>query len=404
MGTISSELTTFKSSLEGSLGSMTSACSDIKSKLSELTNANSTVSSGISTYYNSTNSSTALTMFSTINDICSSITSSLDGTVQGAISEAQAIIDLVTELENINKEIETQQSIVNSNSGDTDDAKSKRSSAQSIINSKNSEFNTKHEQAKSKLAALKAKDSSLGTSSGSSSSSSPDTSTLTYGTFELKKFTTSEGKEIEYYIYVPNYGKKVDGLSVMLYMHGGSARGTSKQGWLNYGLTNKIYKKELTPSGIVIMPFIRNFERDNIEQSLKELTDSVVKQYNANPKKVAISGHSYGGITAYRMINKYPNYFSCCIPISGSYEVTSAFKNMKVWSFNGTYEGGQSNTGYKKCAAAVDEINKIGGKAYLTPIKTGHAGTNKDTYAKEYQSPEGEMINPLEWAFKQERA
>ena len=403
MGTISSELTTFKSSLEGSLGTMSSACSDIKSKLSELTNTNTTVSSGISTYYNSTNSSTALMMFSTINDICSSITSSLDGTVQGAISDAQAIIDLVTELENINKEIEKQQSIVNSNSGDTDEARSKRSSAQSIISSKNSEFNTKHEQALSKLAALKAKDSSLSSSSGSSSSS-PDTSTLTYGTFELKKFTTSEGKEIEYYIYVPNYGKKVDGLSVMLYMHGGSARGTSKQGWLNYGLTNKIYKKELTPSGIVIMPFIRNFERDNIEQSLKELTDSVVKQYNANPKKIAVSGHSYGGITAYRMVAKYPNYFSCCIPISGSYTVTDAFKNLKVWSFNGTYEGGSSNTGYKKCAAAVDEINKIGGHAYLTAIKTGHAGTNKDTYAKEYQSPEGEMINPLEWAFKQERA
>jgi hypothetical protein len=78
---------------------------------------------------------------------------------------------------------------------------------------------------------------------------------------------------------------------------------------------------------------------------------------------------------------------------------------MKVWSFNGTYENVSTlNTGYKKCAAAVDAINKIGGKAYLTPIKTGHAGTNKETYAKEYQSPEGEMINPLEWAFKQERA
>ena len=404
MGTISSELTTFKSTVESGLGSMSNACTTIKSKMQELSNCNSTVSSGISTYYNSTNSQTALMMFSTINDICNSVSNSIDSTVSSAISEAQAIIDLVTELEEINKEIEKQQSIVNSSTGDDDASKSRKSSAQSVINSKNSEFNTKHADALSKLSALKSKDSSLNVSGGTTTGEAPDTSTLTYGTFELKKFTTSEGKEIEYYIYVPNYGKQVDGLSVMLYMHGGSARGTSKEGWLNYGLTNKIYKKELTPSGIVIMPFIRNFERDNIEQSLKELTDSVVKQYNANPKKVAISGHSYGGITAYRMINKYPGYFSCCIPISGSEKVTDAFKGMKVWSFNGTYESGSSNTGYKKCENAVNEINQIGGKAYITALKTWHAGTNKDTYAKEYQSPDGEMINPLEWAFKQERA
>ena len=77
---------------------------------------------------------------------------------------------------------------------------------------------------------------------------------------------------------------------------------------------------------------------------------------------------------------------------------------MKVWSFNGTYENGTSWTSYQHGQNAVKAINEIGGEAYLTPLKTGHAGTNKDTYGHKYMSPDGIEENPLDWAFRQEKA
>ena len=52
---------------------------------------------------------------------------------------------------------------------------------------------------------------------------------------------------------------------------------------------------------------------------------------------------------------------------------------------------------------AVNQINQIG-QALITILKTGHAGTNKDTYGNTYMSPDGLQENPLDWAFRQSRA
>ena len=59
---------------------------------------------------------------------------------------------------------------------------------------------------------------------------------------------------------------------------------------------------------------------------------------------------------------------------------------------------------YNSCATAVNQINEIGGYAKFTPLTTGHPGTNAQTYANEYESPDGIEENPLDWAYRQEKA
>ena len=403
MGEIASELKTFKSTVEPGIGQMSSMCTTIIDKVTQLSSSTTTASSEIDSCYNSSRKNSVMSKLSKVKQICTNISNSVSSDLQGTISEAKALIELIDELEKINREIEEQEAIVKSNSGDTPEETSRRNSAQSIINQKNTQFDQKHNEAKTKLASLKSKDSSLQVEFVPVSAG-PDPDKLKYGTFEQRQFTASNGLTIKYWLYVPNYGEEVEGLPCMLYMHGGSThQSVSYEKGVQYGLGSKLAKQEITPSGVVIVPCVEDFTDRGIV-ALKELTDSVVDEQKCDQDRVSVSGHSYGGITSYKLINKYPGYFSCCVPISGRAEVTDAFKDMKVWSFNGTYETSASWTSYNSSVNACNEINKVGGEATLTPIKTGHAGTNKLVYEEERLSPDGIVENPIEWAFRQERA
>ena len=404
--TIPQELKDFKTNVSPSLGTMNQTCTTLTEKLSEVITATDAAKSGVDSNYNSTNKESILASFASISEVYNKIKTSISSDLQQMLTESQAIIDLVTELEKLIEEIEKKEKEISNEYNKDTPSYSAISAARDVISQKEKEFDTKSNEATTKLAALKAKDSSLSFVSefsqpADSGASSQIPGNLQYGSCELKTFTDSQGHTISYYLYLPSYGgQMVENLPVMLYMHGGSSKGTSKDSWKISGLTRMINGQQITPSGIVIMPYIKNFEGSNVEQTLKELTDSVVSQYKADKNRISISGHSYGGITTYRMINKYPNYFSAAVPISGSYEVTSAFQDVKVWAFNGTKESGKS-TGVKAAQKAVNNINAVGGQGFLTLIKANHAQMNQNTYKNTYTSPDGEEINPLEWAFKQ---
>ena len=227
--------------------------------------------------------------------------------------------------------------------------------------------------------------------------------TPTFGSFVEQSYKASNGLEIKYYLYTPNYnGQNVSGLPVMLYMHGGGSD-NSYSNLLARGLSKSLKEQTINPSGICVIPFIRNFSDKRTIPALKEMLDNVVKTTNADPNRISISGHSNGGITTYRMINAYPNYFSAAIPISGFEKVTDAFKNTKVWAFNGEYDHGTltSNSG---AAKAVNQINSIGGSATLyTYAGAGHGYVQDYTYQRTFMSPDGKEESPLEWAFRQRK-
>ena len=59
---------------------------------------------------------------------------------------------------------------------------------------------------------------------------------------------------------------------------------------------------------------------------------------------------------------------------------------------------------FGKVVAYDGGVNSLGGEAIFTDIHGGHSDANRDVYNQEHESPDGEMINPIEWAFRQERA
>ena len=227
---------------------------------------------------------------------------------------------------------------------------------------------------------------------------------LKYGSYKQYKFTASNGLTITYDLYLPDYGQEVDGLPTMMYMHGGGAN-NSISSLNSHGLSMYVDKKKITPEGIVIIPFIKNFtDRRNL-QALKELTDSVVKNNHGDPNKISVSGHSYGAITTYRLINKYPNYYAAAIPISGWDKVNEGVVGTKVWAFHGAKDAPHGNCSASGQKSVVKQIQSYGGTATIHIYENrGHGYTQDDTYSgATYVSPDGTTVTPLEWAFRQSR-
>ena len=404
MGEISSSLKDFKTCVGPQLDSMNSFYDKLQEKIKEITDTTTKVRSSFEGYYKSTNQTAVIARFDRINQIYSKISTSVNTDLRSMISDSKTLINLIKELEDINEEIKKQQSIINSNKNDEEKQNIVRN-ANNMITTKNAQFISTHTQALDKLNALKAKDASLSfVEEFSINANEPDLEDLQYGSLELKEFKASNGEVVDYYIYVPDYGKDVTNLPAMLYMHGGNThQDIASEAALKKGLGNLLANKEVTPSGILVVPVMRNFD-DNGVKAVKELMDDVVQTYDIDTDRISVSGHSYGGITAYKLVNEYPNYFSCVVPISGSEKVTSAFNGVKVWSFNGAGEVAEGNTSFYSGKRAVKEVNDAGGEASQTALKSSHGDTDKETYANKYLSPDGIVENPLEWAFRQVKA
>ncbi len=222
---------------------------------------------------------------------------------------------------------------------------------------------------------------------------------LKYGSYELTEFTASNGLTIKYWIYKPDYGDtEVTGIPTIMYIHGG-ADDNSMSTINSYGLPKYVSNKDVTPEGLVIVPFIENFSDSRNLEALKELTDYEVGENKGDTNKISISGHSNGAKTTYQMINKYPDYYAAAVPISGSMPITSN-TSTEIWGFGGEYDHGDMS-GTARQQSIVDNYVSNGGTGKVQVLdRRGHSYTQDDTYnGTKYTTPEGEEMTALEWAY-----
>lgn len=282
-----------------------------------------------------------------------------------------------------------------------------------------SQYESQLQELKQKIeAALAGVGGSVIASSSSDASVAVDSTggaTASYGSFTRESFTASNGISIDYLIYRPSYNGSTDvsGLPVHMYMTGASMKSTGDHIMTDAGLGKLLNEKNITPSGIVIVPYVPSgveYENKNYRKALAELPVAVCKQNNGDTNRISLSGHSYGAITAYNLVNENPGVFSAIVPVSGSKPPTEAFKNVKVWAFHGQQDNPGNNTDYRKAVKNVDAIQAMGGTAtlhtYTDYPNCYHSHTHDYTFSNSFDDPDKddqEEINPLEWAFKQRK-
>lgn len=405
MGMIPQDLVTFKSEVQESLGSMNSKMEEMINKIDQVTRATEVAQDGFNSNYNSANKASILTSFSSITKTFNEIKTDLNTNLSKMLSKSKEIIDKVTKLEEINAEIEEQKSIINTENSKKEPSQSIISNAWTIINAKNNEFEQEKNDAEQMLKDLKEMDSSFKIKLEESNST--ELPTVTSGTFQKNTFTASNGVKVSYYIYTPNV-ESTKGLPINMYIHGSGEVGG---GVLNQGLAKQINTKEVVPQGIIICPQIteqRDYYNPHYQRALVELTHEVVKTYQADPDRISLSGHSAGAIMNYNLVKAYPGYFSAMVPISGGEYLDgadlSSFKDIKVWAFHGDRDSHTERAGYNNVVnRTIAPLKNAGFDAELTTLTGKGHGIQNSIFNATYQNSDGEIINPLVWAFQQSK-
>lgn len=403
---IDQELISFKTKVEPSLGNMNNTKSLLVSKLTNLSNAATSVKSSIDNVYNSENKALILSKFDDINSVYAKISSSVDGDLGNILGKAESLVSLVSQLETLRNEIATDEYIV----GHADNYKaSEVSAARASINSNTSQFNSKHQEALTVLSTLKGMDASLGFTSSSSTSTasgSYNNGQIVGRTFERRTFVSSKGVKMDYYIYIPKYATDVKKLPVHVYLHGGGGTGGIK-----YSLP-KMINKGLDVNGIVISPLSTSGQwlNEDLEDAVVELTKQVVESYDADSNRISLSGHSNGANGGYRILSRYPDYFSAFVPISGQpkYMVTAKdpnrwtdIKDVQIWAFHSKND---NLIGYKWPLSILEQTKEEGLDNFElhTFNSAGH-----DIYYKvfgEKFEKNGKEWSVLDWCFAQSKS
>jgi len=399
MAEIYQELINFKNDVKDNIGDMNSMCSTLSEKIASLSTETTSAKASLDGSYQSVNKSTVLSNMEKMIKVLSDLEATVKSDLKGMIDKADNLVSLIGELEELKAKIDSENARANNMSLSEEE----RNSARSAANTDNGDFNKKHENAMDALNAMKGMGADFSFTIAYTPTSDPDPSEIVSTSFELKPtFVASNGIELDYYLYVPEYGREVTNLAQFNYMHGGgSNRGLKNEDAIRYGLGNALATGKYKPGCVVCIPVVREFNKAGY-QALHELYMYVAKEYNTDPERQSIGGHSYGGIAASEIVNTHPGVYSGCVTLSGFDEnVTQAFQNTPTLLITGKGENVSGNTGTYHSNKVAEEIKKMGGKANSTTIPGGHEKTNSDGFFTKVMTPDGEEEYPLDWVTKQ---
>jgi predicted peptidase len=190
-------------------------------------------------------------------------------------------------------------------------------------------------------------------------------------TFE-KTITKTVG--CKYLLYLPEgYGrKKQQQWPMILFLHGAGERGDNLEKLKLHGLP-KIVENEKDFGFIVVSPQCpRGQWWPSETETLINLLDDIVSQYDVDTERIYLTGLSMGGFGTWTLACEHPKRFAAIAPICGGYEpfMAGKLKDIPVWAFHGAKD---KIVLLKRSEEMVDAVNSREGNAKLTVYpEAGH--------------------------------
>lgn len=180
-----------------------------------------------------------------------------------------------------------------------------------------------------------------------------------------------------YWLYTP-VGAKQEQLPLIVYLHGGSGKGsdlqriTSADGFPQYLQTGKLGDVR----AYVICPQCPESARgwQEAAEQVFALIDSVCARYPIDANRIILTGHSMGGTGTWALAALAPQRFSCIVPMSGSVALTrrnqQALSKLPIWAFVASDDRVVDPSSSADC---VSRLNAAGAQARLTVFEgAGH--------------------------------
>ena len=180
------------------------------------------------------------------------------------------------------------------------------------------------------------------------------------------------GMDFHFWLYTPD--NIPEDPALIIYLHGGTSKGADLDLLVSHsGLPQYLLKGKQKPSAFIAMPQapeeIRSW--DELGEEIIGLVETLTDQYNVDPEKVALTGHSMGGIGTWMIAYEYPAVFCRIAPLSGA--VNRRIQrdpkplSMPIWSFVGSDPSDEN--AYNSNTAFFPELQKWNPDARLTILE-----------------------------------
>ncbi|HYJ06525.1 MAG TPA: alpha/beta fold hydrolase [Chthoniobacterales bacterium] len=174
--------------------------------------------------------------------------------------------------------------------------------------------------------------------------------------------------DIQYLLFLPEeYDKSSNHWPLILYLHGGSARGNDIGQMKKLGLTAKVEADSKFPF-IVVSPQCHQGEIWTDVAALGAVLDEVASTHRVDPDRVYISGHSMGGRGALYTAYKMPERFVAIVSLGPSSPITAwagKLARVPLRLFHGSND---QFTPLKEVEELVRAIEAAGGRPQFTTL------------------------------------
>ena len=178
--------------------------------------------------------------------------------------------------------------------------------------------------------------------------------------------------DIQYLLFLPEeYGKSTHQWPLILYLHGGSARGDDIARMKKLGLTAKVEADPKFPF-IVVSPQCRPGEIWTDVEALGALLDEVAGTHRVDRERIYVSGHSMGGRGALYAAYKMPERFAALVSLAPVSPITAwAGKLAKIplRLFHGSKD---QFLPLKEVEELIRAIEAAGGSPEFTALERDH--------------------------------
>ncbi|MCB0806360.1 MAG: dienelactone hydrolase family protein, partial [Bacteroidales bacterium] len=128
---------------------------------------------------------------------------------------------------------------------------------------------------------------------------------------------------------------------LLIYLHGGSARGSDTLDLYDAGPFDQIYRGRTFPF-IVVAPQCPKHLRWSTENWFEHFYYDLIKKYRIDTNRIYLTGESLGGSGTWFLATKYPDKFAAIAPMSGFTshmdfidKNIDKLKNIPIWAFHG---------------------------------------------------------------------
>ena len=163
------------------------------------------------------------------------------------------------------------------------------------------------------------------------------------------------------------YEKNSEKWPLILYLHGGSARGDDISQMKKLGLTEKVERDPDFPF-IVVSPQCHKGEIWSDVTALGAVLDDVAHNNRVDPNRVYVTGHSMGGRGALYAAAKMPNRFAAVVSLGPSSPITAWAEKLAavpLWLFQGAND---QFTPLKEIEELAQAAKLAGGHPQLTVL------------------------------------